>query len=188
MRSDYRPQVEQLGERVLPSATPLNLPTAVLTSAQVVQFQQFVFGKGSGTYTGASLVVDAGVSYSLHGAADITGLGHVTVSGSVHGVGMIVKGHAGGTLTFTNAHGSVTIELTGPEQRGFASLPLNYSYKVTQGSGDYKNLQYHGTLQLAFVAATTPTTKLPILTFPTSHGTFSLTMPFSLGGWHGASL
>ena len=44
-------------------------------------------------------------------AGDLARLGHVTVTGTVAGLGFIASGHASGTLTFTNARGSVTVTL-----------------------------------------------------------------------------
>jgi hypothetical protein len=179
MRKYYRPFIEQLGERVMLSGTPLFLPAHVVSlGLPSIHHHHLLDGNGSGTYTGASLIVDAGASYTLQGTAKLVGLGQVTVTSSINGVGMIPQGHATGWLTFTNAHGSVTVELTGPKQPGFASLPEHYSYKVIQGTGEYGNLKHHGTLQLNFVAAPTPAGTTPALTFPTPHGTFTLTLPF----------
>ena len=67
MRKYHRPHVEQLGERVLPSATSLILPPGLTSLTKVAHHQQPLTGNGAGTYTGASLIVDAGANYTLLG-------------------------------------------------------------------------------------------------------------------------
>jgi hypothetical protein len=175
-----RPQVEELGERILPSSV-LSHHAAVIGAGRFAPPPSLgplrphsLTGEGSGTYTGASLVVDAGVSYTLQGSADLVQIGHVQVTGSVYGLGDIAFGHAGGTLVFSNAGGSVTVSLSGPLQRGFAPLPQYFQYQVVGGTGAYQHFSDHGSLNLIF------TPDPPGLTPhwpPTSHGTFTLTIP-----------
>jgi hypothetical protein len=161
-------RVEELGSRVLPSAAPAAglLP---MVSARIVTStgQQTLAGQGQGTYAVRFAVPDAGTNYDLHGAAVLGGVGAVAVSGSVHSVGFVLHGTAGGTLTFSNARGTVTVALTGPTQNGFASLPQDFHYRVVGGTGAYQHLTGQGTLHLTLHA-------LPSGTGP-AHGTFTLT-------------
>jgi hypothetical protein len=95
-----------------------------------------------------------------------------TASGSVSAVGFIRDGHAGGTLTFTNARGAVTVQLQGPEQPAFSALPQHFQYRVIGATGAYKGLVAQGSLQLALHASPLP---MPGAGMVTPHGTFTLT-------------
>jgi hypothetical protein len=120
-------------------------------------------GQGSGTYTNG-FEFDAGVPYHLTGSGQFVGLIGAKIAGSLYSVGFIRTGHAVGELTFSNAKGSVTIELVGPEQPGFSPLPSKFSYTVEKGTGAYARLTGSGSLTL----------ELSPITFLT--GTFTLTI------------
>jgi hypothetical protein len=169
-----RLQIEELGQRILPSATPGLLPLPAFTSVLAAPHAHALAGQGSGTYIGGSMVVDAGESAMLNGSAYLARLGHVTVTGTVAGLGFIVSGHAWGTLTFANARGSVTVALEGPLQSGFSPLPEQFSYTVVSGTGAYQHLHDHGSLKL--VLHPFPIDPLPGSLFPVAHGTFTLTI------------
>jgi hypothetical protein len=119
-------------------------------------------GQGTGVFTHEVGIPEIGQVYDLLGSATLTGLGRVNVSGAVQSVGFILHGHAWGKLLLTNAKGSVTLRLEGPEQNGFAALPHQFTFDVVGGSGSYKHLNGHGTLQLVIAPATQ------------AHGTFTL--------------
>jgi hypothetical protein len=150
--------LEQLGERIVPSAVSFHAPMPSLGMVQAHDQGghgqgahdqgHALSGSGHGTYTSASKVPDTGVNYTLQGVANLSELGPVTVTGSVHSLGFILTGQASGTLTFTNLQGSVTIHLTGPVQEGFSALPKHFSYTVTGGTGAYAHLEDHGSLDL----------------------------------------
>lgn len=154
-------ELEELAQRILPSVS--RVPFASLSGTQVMiavqqHAQNPLCGHGQGTYTGNISFPDTGVNNTLQGTAKLARLGDVTVAGSVHGVGFIASGHATGTLTFTNGQGSVTLDLLGPEQPGFSSLPKEWKYTVTGATGDYQNLMgQQGSLKLTFQADTSAT-------------------------------
>ena len=160
--------VEELGSRVLPSASPFTLYGVAPATMHVIQnehtlvkeygqlAEQSLHGMGFGSYANNFNVPDTGASYHLNGLGVFSKLGFATVSGDIHGVGFIQHGHATGTLTLTNAHGSVTIELTGPVQDGFSPLPYKFQYQVTGGTGAYQNFHDTGTLQLQLIGSTGP--------------------------------
>jgi hypothetical protein len=146
-------ELEELGQRIAPSVTPISLPSLTIPAALTGEHNQHnpLAGQGHGTYMSNSLNPDVCVSYTLKGKADLAKLGHVTVDGSVHGVGFILSGQATGTLTFTNSHGTVTLDLKGPQQPGFSPLPKDWHYKVTSATGDYQSLKgQEGSLNLTF--------------------------------------
>ena len=147
-------QVETLEDRSVPSGNPVD-PVAILGGPlpPVVVGTHHVHalaGLGHGTFTSGSLVVDAGESYKLSGNGHFAQLGDVAISGSLNGVGFIQKGKAEGSLTFTNGHGSVTIELEGPLQSGFSSIPNWFSYHVASATGAYKDVKDHGTIRIDY--------------------------------------
>jgi hypothetical protein len=109
-------------------------------------------------------------TYNLDGSASLAGLGQVTVTGTLHGVGFVLSGQATGQLTFTNTKGSVTIQLTGPLQEGFQPLPEAFSYTVVAHTGAYKNVTDHGMLTLVVP----PTTSGYVIS---GQGPFTLAIP-----------
>lgn len=116
-------------------------------------------GSGHGTFTHpitpGDITIAELTTYQFHGTANLAKMGKVTVTGTIHSVGFVVSGKATGTLTFTNSKGSVTIQLTGPQQGGFSPLPGTFSYKVVSHTGTaYKSLTDHGTLTLTVPSTT----------------------------------
>jgi hypothetical protein len=148
-------RVEELGQRVLPSASPLAFHlTAPFARPHIAPQDATLHGSGIALYTTHVQVPDTGATYQLQGVGSFGGVGVVAITGELHSVGFILQGHATGTLTFTNAHGSVTLDLTGPTQSSFAPLPQRFQYQVVAGTGAYANLHASGTLQLQTVIAT----------------------------------
>ena len=154
-RRSIKLQVEELEERAAPSSAVAGsadfmASTVVVSHPPIAHQTHAVAGHGTGTYVSHSLMVDAGASYQLTGHGNFGQLGNASVKGSIQGMGMIANGRAGGTLTFTNAHGSVTIELQGALQQGFSPIPIWFSFHVVQATGSYKQLQDHGTLRIDY--------------------------------------
>jgi hypothetical protein len=135
--------VEGLDARMMPSATigpvavqggPLAAPT--------------LSGNARGHFQASPGNPDVGRTTTLSGAGDLAGMGHVTIAGSLTGIGNIASGHAGGTLTLTGAGGTVTLTLTGPTQAGPGALPSKFSYQVTGGTGSFSSLHSGGAIYL----------------------------------------
>jgi hypothetical protein len=120
-------------------------------------------GVGHGDVSRNWTIMDVGSSFTLKGTAQVADLGQVTVTGSVHGVGFAWSGHAGGTLTFSNPKGSVKVNLEGPLQGGFSSLPRYFHYQISSGTGAYGKLTDQGTMLLSV--------NIP---WYSGHGTFAL--------------
>jgi hypothetical protein len=164
-------RLEELGARVLPSAVPL-LPVphasdALVSHTMPPTLLHPLAGHGSGSYSVGRIIPDLGTTFNLKGTADLAALGHVSVTGSVHSLGFIATGHAGGELTFSNGKGTVTVELTGPQQGGFSALPQKFAYRVVSGTGAYAHLSDHGSLTLVLTPA-------PVGGLGGLHGTFTL--------------
>ena len=164
--------LEELGARILPSATPLpsiNPGGPAIFPPVPPPYHHTLGGGGYGQYSADAVTSGAGPQYNLQGTAEVRGMGKVDVSGNLHGVGFIQQGRAGGELTFSNSHGSVTVELQGPPQPGFSPLPQRFSYTVVSGTGAYEHLSGHGSLTLTLHAQPTTGATGP-------HGTFTLTL------------
>ena len=172
MTTSRRPplELERLDARILPSATPLPIPSLPAAAVAPSTAIHILDGHGHGTYTADRIISDAGPEYRLTGTADLAGMGHVRVTGLLHGVGFMAHGRAGGTLTFSNGEGSVTVQLTGPEQPGFSALPQRWDYKVVAHTGAFAHLSTSGTLRLVLQAAPNGDLQTP------PHGTFTLTV------------
>jgi hypothetical protein len=140
-----RLQVEELGARILPSAGPV--------AHSVAPPPHTLAGHGTGTYIHELGIPEVGQRYDLVGSATLAGLGRVSVQGWVESVGFVLHGHAWGTLVLTNAKGSVTLRLEGPQQGGFAALPHQFTFATEGGTGGYRHLGGHGTLQLVISPA-----------------------------------
>jgi hypothetical protein len=164
-QGSFRPRLEGLEDRALLSAGwhPVSLQVPALGGpgghALASQAQPTVAhslsGQGSGTYSVLNFSPGVGATYKFQGSADLAAVGHVTITGSVHSTGNIAQGHARGLLTFTNARGSVTIELTGPEQTGSSGLTGKYDYQVVGHTGAYAFLTDSGSLTLALAPLST---------------------------------
>lgn len=173
-------ELEELGKRIAPAllvgpalgithVAPPDPSAAPLPPAPVLHP---LAGQGAGTYTTPTLNVDARPIYVLEGQAALAALLRVKVNGAVHGVAPGTTGNAAGTLTFTNAKGSVTIDLQGPTQDGTVPFPLDWQYKVSAATGAYQNLTDQGILRLGFKALPAPAS--PFAGIPMPQGIFKL--------------
>jgi hypothetical protein len=148
MRSRFRPQLEQLGDRVLPSATPIQ------PGGPIAPPPYKLLGHADGSFSAQPSIPDTGNKFDLSGQGRFLGLDMITVSGWVRTTGFVGNdGHATGSVTLSSAKGSVTLELTGPVQPGFSALPEQFSYVVTGGTGAYARVAGQGTLSLMLAAS-----------------------------------
>jgi hypothetical protein len=157
---------EQLGGRILPSATPLFFPAAIPTArhgAVVETLRPASIENLNGTLRGSltpavKSPVDAGLQYRLTGSGVLGSPRKFTATGFLRGTGFIAKGHATGELTLANAKGSITVKVVGPPQAGFAPLPGSFHFTVTAGTGAYKGLTGDGEVSLQTHGLGGPTT------------------------------
>ncbi len=111
---------------------------------------------------------DVGLTYDFSGNGKIGALGHVHATGHLHSVGNIAEGHATGLIVLSDPSGSLTLHVAGPEQKGFASLPDRFTFKITNGSGKYRHDTGTGTV----VFVRDPAGTASITT--SEHGTFTM--------------
>jgi hypothetical protein len=69
-------------------------------------------------------------------------------------VGLIVGGHARGSLILSRSNGNLTLTLQGPEQNGPASLPGQFSFIITAATGGFRHDVGQGTVVLTLKPAT----------------------------------
>ena len=176
-------EVEQLDVRVTPSLLVGSLlggaasgvtdaPPATDPPVVANPVAHPLAGQGYGTYTSPFLRPDNRPGYVLQGDAALAALGRVKISGAIVGVMPGQFGTATGTLTFTNDHGSVTIDLQGLPQRGFGGVPFDWQYKVSAATGDYANIQDQGALRLILKPTPTPVAATGAIASP--QGVFAL--------------
>jgi hypothetical protein len=176
---NWRPEVEALEERTVLSTglrlAPVALSPAVhqeLTVRQVLALD----GSVSGTWHKRFTLPDTGGDQVLKGAGVVAPLGHVRMHGELHTPGFVLRGHTVGTITLTNAKGSVTVGLVGPSQPGFSGPPSSFRYTIVGGTGQYAGASGSGKAtfheQPAHGPACPPGAFCPAILFPAS---FTLT-------------
>lgn len=128
---------------VLPAvATPTKTtPAPILTHA--------LAGIGSGSYVCTLKYADTPSGFHFNGTAELLGMGKVSVQADIYGVGFKTRGQASGQITFSNAKGTVKIEVHGPIQARLSTLPEWFQYKVVSATGQYSQLRDSGTLRLS---------------------------------------
>ena len=154
-----RLHVEEMEARLVPSAASPHYPgLGAALVAHAATLAPALGGTVTGTYT-ATAKPDLGTTYDLTGSGTLNLLGQVTAQGTLQSLGFIASGHAGGTVTITAGKDTITLQLTGHRQKGFAPLPKHFTYKVTGASGQFASLKgQHGTadLTLGAVSGKTP--------------------------------
>jgi hypothetical protein len=188
-----RLEIEELGQRILPSGSPSLLPLPSFAPVMTAPQSHALAGQGSGTYTSGSPIADTGQTATLSGTADLARLGHVTVTGTITGLGNIMSGHASGILRFANSLGAVTVALLGPQQAGFSSLPQQFDYRMVSCTGAYLQVRDHGSLTITWQPAHVSPVAGSL--FPVAHGTFTITVaggfqppPRSVSGIDGVAM
>jgi hypothetical protein len=175
-RTRHCPRLEPLENKALLSAVDMMVTASeapVLLLPKVAHHQIALNGSVSGPWTVTPGIPDIGSSQTLTGSGTVKPLGQVSASGTLHLTGFIAVGHATGTLTLTNARGSVTLQLTGKPQRGFSGPPMQLTFKIVKATGHYAGSTGSGTAMLTEVVAdavppvsTSTPTNLPIIIGP----------------------
>jgi len=147
--------IDHLEARALPSLAPGHA-VPISNPGGPIELTHPAHGHVTGSYTSGMHGVDAGVQDNFTGTGHITRLGNVTATGMIDGVGDAAQGHAMGTLTFTSAKGSLTIDVTGPVQKMFSPLPQHFHYHVISGTGVDAHVRGTGTLSLNFLILDPP--------------------------------
>jgi hypothetical protein len=126
------------------AAGSVSQPQTTIVSDPVQQSP--LSGTVSGTWTMKMTLPDTGGDQVLTGTGNVAPLGDVQMSGELHTPGFILMGETTGTVTLSNADGSVTLQLVGPPQPGFSPPPSTFQYTITGGTGKYTGLSGSGTV------------------------------------------
>jgi hypothetical protein len=196
-RRHWRPTVEALEARTLLSA---GLGHPALTLAPVVHHGQHhrhrhhrahhapgaplpgdpqqalaLGGQVNGAWLKQPTLPDVGGDQTLTGTGTVGPLGTVTLSGELHTPGFIAQGTTTGTVTLSNADGSVTLRLVGPPQPGFSPPPATFHYTITGGTDKFAGASGQGTV--TFQEQETPPLVCPpnAMCLPLAGGTFTMT-------------
>jgi len=105
-------------------------------------------GTITGTYTLAPVTPVIGQTYVFTGSGNASDLGAVTANASITLPGFIAVGHATGTMTLSNANGSVTLRLAGPLQPTIGAFPTTLSYAIIGATGAYVGDTADGTIKV----------------------------------------
>jgi hypothetical protein len=127
-----RPSLESMESKQLLSGAGVAM-VGTIPSAPVIMLG----GTIHGTFHKPVGIPDVGAQYNLAGSGKLAHFGPATVTGTLREVGFIAQGHSTGTLTLSNAKGSITLSLTGPTQGGFSRLPTTYGFVMSRGTGAY---------------------------------------------------
>jgi hypothetical protein len=140
-------RVEELGGRVLPSATVAATPPTAALSAPV-RVTTGVAWVGEGRFTVTTNRATAAKTYALEGSASLGSSGFFTISGSVTTVGS-KAGRATGRVVLSSPRGTLTLNVSGPTQAANAALPTTVTYSVVGGTGVFSRYAGQGSLKLA---------------------------------------
>jgi hypothetical protein len=171
-RHILRPLVEPFESRALLSGAIGALPVAAAVAADTTVRIVHLNGTIRGHYHVNVSIPDVGSTYVTNGSGHVHGVGHTFLTGKLHSIGFIARGHAQGELFLAGANGTITLELTGAEQdNGPKGLPDVFSYTTAGGTGKYTNVQDSGIATLVTIPSHTQTTLQSL-----EHGKFTLVL------------
>jgi hypothetical protein len=167
-RRVLRPVVEQVESRALLSGAMGASPVAAASSLRIIHLN----GTIRGNYQINNPNPDVGITYVTNGSGHVHGVGHAFLTGKLHSIGFILRGHAQGELFLAGAKGTITLELTGVEQdNGPKGLPDVFSYTTAGGTGKYTHIQDSGTATLVTIPINSQANPQPL-----GHGKFTLVL------------
>ena len=153
----FRPQATELESKLLLSLTstppPPTAEVSILSSGRAAL--PVTTGAIAGRYFAAedNRAADAPLHVLLNGTGRVAGLGRVKLAGSLDLGGFRRTGSndVTGTLTLSNARGTVTLRLTG--SGGFAEVPNGQfvtAASIVRGTGAFANVRRIGTVTVNF--------------------------------------
>jgi hypothetical protein len=101
-------------------------------------------GLVAGGYAAGAVGAGGAVRYDVAAIGHLTELGQVTVTGDLVTTGLVQAGHASGELILHAAGGTLTLDLTGPQQGAHAPLPAQLNFTVESGTGSLAHLRGNG--------------------------------------------
>jgi hypothetical protein len=149
-RRKLRPCVEPIESRALLSAGigGASAVGAMVSHGPIRSIR--LDGTLDGRYRVNVVAPDVGKTYAITGSGRVHGIGETSVTGAMHSLGFIARGHAQGDVTRGGARGTLSLHLTGViQQSGFQGLPSEFRFSITGGTGIYRRVHENGTATLA---------------------------------------
>jgi hypothetical protein len=140
--------VEQIEARSLLSGGITGSSAMALVARQSINRTLALNGTFQGKFQEIVSIPDVGSTFDATGSGHLHRIGLTSVSATIQTTGFIRQGHASGSLKLLGAHGTITLELTGPDQGGFAGLPDSFRYSIASGTGKYQHAHGQGTASL----------------------------------------
>jgi hypothetical protein len=173
----WRPQLESLESVTLlsgPSAAVHGVLAALATTASSAAAVHLT-GTARGTYHVSIANPDTGKDYTFLGSGQIAPLGTATLNGAIQSPGFIAIGHSTGSLVLSTPKGSVTLNLTGPPQKGFTPVPDVFNFTITKATGTFKGDHGTGYIDLVLGPARPIPTPIGVApNLPVEQGTFTM--------------
>jgi hypothetical protein len=166
-----RPELEPFESRTLLSSGAVGTPAAAIVSPQPIEKVVELNGTFRGYYKVHTAVPDVGSTYDFNGSGYVHGVGHAFVTGHIQSLGFVAQGRSTGTLFLAGNRGTLTLQLTGPLQKGFSGLPDAFAFKVVGGTGQYTNVDDTGIATLVTIPAHSQMQANKL-----DHGTFTLVL------------
>ena len=127
-RRNRTPRLEALEGRLAPGAGGMGV--------MVKPHHVALNGEVSGSFHYAFVNSDTANSQGLSGGGSVAPLGQVNASGSLSLPVPITHTRAAGSMTLSNAGGSVTIQLTGSIPKANSPFPRNLTFKIVAATGN----------------------------------------------------
>lgn len=142
-RRTWHPEVEALESMTLLSGLAISSPVvaaAVVTPPGApIPIIVALNGTTRGVYHTERKAPDTGTSYLVNTVGRFDDYGPAYVYGELHSLGNVKSGDATGTLHVILPGGTLTLRLTGPEQKGLSKLPGEFTFVITEGTGKFHN-------------------------------------------------
>jgi hypothetical protein len=152
-RHSFRPTLEELNARDVPSSGGIVAPPITAAPVQVMApLSHPLFGTTNGNYT-LTNAADTGATIQFGGPITLAGLGNFQMTGSLQGPGD-AAGRATGQIILTNQYGSLTVELHSGILPAHSSIPTELVYSISGGTGAYAQTRGYGIADFSFVQAT----------------------------------
>lgn len=148
-RTERRLEMEALEDRTVQSSALSYLSPVTLVSSLIsdnnAKNRLALNGTLQGTYTNTLANPDVGRSYVLSGSGNVRPLSAVEAQGTLTAPGFVAHGRTSGTLTLSDARGTITLRLMGGPQRGFSNLPQHFHFTILHISGHLPHKHGSGT-------------------------------------------
>jgi hypothetical protein len=167
------PVLEECEPRRLLSAGIVSRPVGLMAASAPHQKVLALNGTFRGSYQSGQSIPDVGTTFDFTGSGHVHGVGKGFVTGHIGTLGFIAEGHSQGTLFLSGVRGTITLQLTGPQQSGFSRLPDHFTFTVVGGTGKYRHVADSGVASLVVLPGPGGVTRSP---FSTGQGTFTLVL------------